>query len=89
MQQSNVIFGALLLAYLLFITLRGELPAYITLLRGGGAANNSTGETTSSNAVVSGAQALLNNNPFDTSAIPAASNVSPQQAQGILDVFGQ
>lgn len=36
MQQSNVIFANLLIAYLLFITLKGKLPIYITLLRGGG-----------------------------------------------------
>lgn len=36
MQQSSVIFAYLLIAYLLFITMRGELPDYITLLRGGG-----------------------------------------------------
>ncbi len=36
MQQSSAIFANLLIAYLLFITLRGELPIYLTLLRGGG-----------------------------------------------------
>lgn len=43
MQQSNVIFAYLLVAFILFISLRGELPTYITLLRGGGqqAGNNS------------------------------------------------
>lgn len=34
--QSNWIFGALLLAYIVFITIRGELETYITILRGGG-----------------------------------------------------
>ena len=36
MQQSSVIFANLIVAYLLFITMKGELPLYITLLRGGG-----------------------------------------------------
>lgn len=35
MQQSNVIFGALLAAFIVYITTKGELPTYISLLRGG------------------------------------------------------
>lgn len=40
MQQSNFIFGMLLLAYFIFITNRRELSAYIALLRG---SNTGTG----------------------------------------------
>lgn len=36
MQQSNFIFGMILIAYIVFITVRGELPIYISLLRGSG-----------------------------------------------------
>lgn len=36
MQQSNVIFGFIAVAFVVFITMRGELPTYIQLLRGGG-----------------------------------------------------
>ena len=36
MQQSNVIFANLFIAYFLFVTAKGELPSYIDLLRGGG-----------------------------------------------------
>lgn len=36
MQQSNVIFAAILIGFVLFITNKGELPIYLTLLRGGG-----------------------------------------------------
>ena len=43
MQQSNVIFGVLLVAYLVFITLRGELPVYLDILRGGGATSGNGG----------------------------------------------
>jgi hypothetical protein len=32
MNQSNVIFGAILIAYIVFITMRGELPIYMGLL---------------------------------------------------------
>lgn len=51
MQQSNVIFGALLIAYIVFITARGELGTYIQLLRGGGmqpASASGSGTTASS-----------------------------------------
>ena len=34
--QSNVIFGFILVAYIFFITMRGELGTYLTILRGGG-----------------------------------------------------
>lgn len=37
MQQSNVIFAALVIGFILFITNKGELGTYIQLLRGGGA----------------------------------------------------
>ena len=30
--QSNVIFGALLVAFIIFITMRGHLPAYLQAL---------------------------------------------------------
>jgi hypothetical protein len=36
MQQSNVIFAYILIAYLFYITLKGEFSTYIDLLRGGG-----------------------------------------------------
>ncbi len=36
MQQSNVIFGAIFLAFIVFITVRGELSTYLSLLRGSG-----------------------------------------------------
>ena len=33
--QSNVIFGYLLAAFIVFITLRGELPLYMGFILGG------------------------------------------------------
>jgi hypothetical protein len=32
MSQSNVIFAAIFIAYLIFITVRGEIPIYLGLL---------------------------------------------------------
>jgi hypothetical protein len=32
MSQSNIIFGAIFIAYLIFITVRGEVPIYLGLL---------------------------------------------------------
>lgn len=34
MRQSNVIFGVLVFAFVIYITLRGQLPAYIALFTG-------------------------------------------------------
>lgn len=96
MQQSNVIFANLFIAYFLFITLKGELPTYIALLRGAGApasATSATGAASSpiDNAVTSGAAALLSSaNPFNASAVPAASApMSASQAAGIISLFGE
>jgi hypothetical protein len=32
MSQSNIVVGCLLLAFLIFITVRGELPAYMKVV---------------------------------------------------------
>lgn len=32
MSQSTVLFGVLIFAFVLFITVRGELPAYMSVL---------------------------------------------------------
>jgi hypothetical protein len=32
MSQSNIVVGCLLLAFLIFITVRGELPAYLKVV---------------------------------------------------------
>lgn len=60
MQQSNIIIGYITIAYLIFITLRGELPTYITILRGGdaNAAGTPAGASPVAAAVNAGAGAL-------------------------------
>lgn len=45
MQQSNAIAGAIIIAFLVFITMRGKLPAYLGLLLGE-AGGSSTAPTT-------------------------------------------
>lgn len=50
MGQSNVIFGAILIAFIVYITAKGELATYIQLLFGGGAqpaGGNGTGDNSS------------------------------------------
>lgn len=71
MQQSNAIVGALVIAYIVFITQRGELPVYLTLLRGGGKQPSATGgaaDKKSGNPILEGASALISNNPFTASS---------------------
>lgn len=55
MTQSNVIFAAIFVAYLIFITMRGEIPIYLGLLlksppsnQGGTGAQAATGSSASS-----------------------------------------
>lgn len=79
MQQSSVIFANLLIAYLLFITMKGELPTYIDLLRGGGKESSAGGQgggVGGSNSVTQGAEALLNQGSSDNSVIDSAPNFS-------------
>lgn len=93
MQQSNVIFANLFIAYFLFITMKGELPQYIDLIRGGGQqATNSA--AASGNAVVQGAEALLNNNPMGGASSSIQSEVGnlwqlPPPGAGATDFLTQ
>jgi len=58
MQQSNVIFGALFIAYLVFITVRGELGTYLDILRGNTTSQSSN--ASGSNSLASGVASLEN-----------------------------
>lgn len=51
MQQSNAIFGSIVIAYLIFITGKGELGGYITLLRGGGQQPQAAADGSSSGGI--------------------------------------
>ena len=46
MRQSSIIFGALFVAFIVFITVRGELPNYIGVLfpKSGGSSGASSGD---------------------------------------------
>lgn len=46
MQQSNFIFGALAVAFVVFVTTRGSLPAYMSVLFGTASAGGAAGPTT-------------------------------------------
>lgn len=61
MQQSNVIFATLLIAYIIFITMKGELSLYLTLLRGGGQqpGNAGTGASDPITSLFKGAANLM------------------------------
>lgn len=73
MQQSNVIFGALTVAFIVFVTLRGELPEYLSLLRGssslasasGSAGGASLGDTVDNTAkgFLSGVSSMIGDIP--------------------------
>lgn len=65
--QSNYIAGALFIAFLIFVTLRGELPVYIDILRGGGAVPAGTQNTSIGNLpnTIDGAQVIVGTNPND------------------------
>lgn len=84
MNQSNAIFGALLIAYIVFITVRGELPSYIELLKGNGAVGQNGGVVASVTGgifgsllgSVSGAQPSLFGAGSTSSSTPGADGFS-------------
>lgn len=57
--QSAVIFGALFLAFVIFITARGELPTYLAILTGRG-----TPDSAAPSATKAGAAAPATGNPL-------------------------
>lgn len=48
MRQSNVIFATLLFAFIVYITIRGQLPAYLDLFRGKGSSGGTSAAVTPS-----------------------------------------
>lgn len=44
MAQSNFIFGALAVAFLIFVTIRGSLPKYLEVIFGGDSDSGAAGE---------------------------------------------
>lgn len=74
MQQSNFIFGMILIAFIVFITVRGELPTYLSLLRGSG--NSTTANNVSDTPVEK------------TGNVLDSAEMSLENAGKILDLFG-
>lgn len=103
MQQSNAIFAAVFIAYVIFITMRGELPAYIDLLRGGGAAPSGKGIAPVTDSAAS-APPVATNGPaaYDSFAAPPGGLIgdaketlktgkgplTPKQAKQVIELFG-
>lgn len=84
--QSNVIFAFIFIAYIFFITSRGELPTYLTILRGGGQeANNS-----SSNALGSLTNNSLNSSGsnLNNAANDVSGNAIPGDSDNVENLFG-
>ena len=73
MQQSNVIFAAIFLAFLIFITIKGELPAYLAIFFGSSGASGSAsagGASASADAIKPGTAPAAVPNPQSTSGLP-------------------
>lgn len=54
MRQSNVIFGTLLLAFIVYITMRGQLPGYLDLFTKKNAPKSSSSTSSSSSSGTGG-----------------------------------
>ncbi len=94
MQQSNVIAGALAIAFIVFITLRGELPAYLDILRGGGATAAGTQNTSIGvlPTMIDGAQVIVTQpsttTTHSTLSDPVQELLSTPQSYGIPSLSG-
>lgn len=83
MGQSNAIFAAIVIAYVVFITAKGELPAYIQILRGGDAA------TPGASGSFSGIQnTLIGALPSSVNGIPIIVQQSSQASELGTDSAG-
>jgi len=87
MQQSNVIFGMILLAFVVFITTRGELPVYLNLIRGSTASGKPPQSSNggSGGSASSGAGGLLDD--FLPSGGATGGGMDAQTATDILNIF--
>lgn len=84
MQQSNVIFGAILIAFIVFITVRGELPAYLSLLRG-----SSNGQDDTTGSLSAGGLSTDNANVIGNIGTSLnTGKTALDNAKTILDLFG-
>jgi hypothetical protein len=72
MQQSNFIFGMMLLAFIVYITVKGQLQNYITLLRGGAPTGGTT--VNAINSVLTPLSSILN--PSNSSSPQAQTNAT-------------
>lgn len=76
MQQSNFIFGALAVAFIVFITMRGGLPKYIAILTGSATRDKEPSSTaTSSNVGGAAALSLFGDRPIWETFKPTLPNL--------------
>jgi hypothetical protein len=86
MQQSNVIFGVMLIAFIIFITLKGELAAYIDILKGvGGTAGSGTSTTSSSSNPLGSVKNALTSAAVGTNT---SSDIPQNSGNVYQDIFG-
>ena len=95
MQQSNVIVGGLFIAFIVFVTAKGELPTYISLLRGDKSAAASFDPATMQHTsigdlpkMIDGAQLIVTDPTASTNSsiknLNANTQSIEQQAQDLL-----
>ena len=79
----------MLIGYLVYVILKGELPTYLDLLRGGGQQGQAVNNTIA-NGLQSGANFLQNslNGLLGTNTAPAANSTS-NSSQGLYSVLNQ
>ena len=94
MQQSNIIIGTLFIAFIVFVTAKGELPTYIALLQGKKTmtqASNDTGLTSGTQQTsigelpqsVLGAQIIVGSPSSQTDSNGFNENFTPAPSAGI------
>lgn len=76
------------LAFIVFITVRGELPTYLSLLRGSGNATTSTGVSVTGSDPIGSAAANGIGNVLSNINGAQSGSMSLENAQKLLDLFG-
>ena len=59
MRQSTAIFGTLILAFVIYITLRGQLPRYLSLFTGANVGGTNTGSNSKGGKASDGLGSVL------------------------------
>lgn len=83
--QSDKIFGSILIAFIVYITVRGQLPSYMSLFTGkaSGQSSNTTGQASGSS------NSLFNDLSLNTGFSPGSFKTAASTVNSFINSAGQ